>query len=121
MKREQLSQEDLLRLCALCDGMEETTSILLKASKLAQIVFELKGRREAVFPAQGAGPTGYDLKDKCPCLTCQNQPELGMDNPVNRYMIVCHICGNKRCPKAEHHNNFCTFSNATGQPGSSYE
>ena len=35
-------------------------------------------------------------------------------------MIVCSICGNKRCPKATDHENVCTGSNERGQPGSIY-
>jgi len=35
-------------------------------------------------------------------------------------MIVCSICGNKRCPKATDHNLACTNSNEPGQEGSSY-
>jgi hypothetical protein len=34
--------------------------------------------------------------------------------------IVCAECGNKRCPKANNHENECTGSNEPGQPGSSY-
>ena len=72
--------------------------------------------REAVGP----GPTAYDLKGRCPCYTCQDQPELGWDNPVNKYMIVCHQCGNKRCSHATHHDLPCNNSNEPGQPGSRY-
>lgn len=36
-------------------------------------------------------------------------------------MIVCQICGNKRCPHATDHNNACTNSNEPGQKGSAYE
>lgn len=42
------------------------------------------------------------------------------NNPVNR-MIVCAVCGNKRCPHATDHNYECTGSNEPGQPGSSYQ
>jgi hypothetical protein len=35
-------------------------------------------------------------------------------------MIVCNICGNKRCPHATDHNLACTKSNKAGQPGSRY-
>ena len=61
------------------------------------------------------------------------QPEQG---PVNKYcchscfnksgqvfldrMILCPECGNKRCPKASHHDLPCTTSNEPGQPGSVY-
>lgn len=36
-------------------------------------------------------------------------------------MILCSICGNKRCPHAADHRHECTNSNEPGQPGSSYE
>jgi hypothetical protein len=36
-------------------------------------------------------------------------------------MIVCSICGNKRCPHATNHINECTNSNEVGQKGSSWE
>jgi hypothetical protein len=40
-----------------------------------------------------------------------------MTNPAITRMIVCAECGNKRCPKATYHDNKCTNSNATNQPG----
>jgi hypothetical protein len=40
---------------------------------------------------------------------------------INSRMIVCPECGNKRCPKATHHDNACTGSNDPGQPGSNYK
>ena len=33
-------------------------------------------------------------------------------------MILCEICGNKRCPHATDHRHACTDSNEPGQPGS---
>jgi hypothetical protein len=35
-------------------------------------------------------------------------------------MILCELCGNKRCPHANDHQNACTKSNEVGQPGSAY-
>jgi len=35
-------------------------------------------------------------------------------------MILCPVCGNKRCPHANDHRNACTASNAPGQAGSRY-
>lgn len=32
-------------------------------------------------------------------------------------MIVCPLCGNKRCPKAQNHNFQCTRSNEPNQEG----
>jgi len=43
-----------------------------------------------------------------------------MDQIFGRMFIVCRECGNKRCPKATWHENICTHSNDTGQPGSDY-
>lgn len=36
------------------------------------------------------------------------------------FMLVCPICGNKRCPHASDHNLTCTGSNEPNQPGSIY-
>lgn len=51
----------------------------------------------------------------CWCETCRPI------TPSDMRFIVCPDCGNKRCPKANHHDNACTTSNAPGQPGSSWE
>lgn len=39
---------------------------------------------------------------------------------ANARMILCSICGNKRCPKATDCGLECTGSNEPGQPGSAY-
>ena len=36
-------------------------------------------------------------------------------------MILCPVCGNKRCPKSTDHNLKCTNSNEPGQEGSRYK
>ena len=36
------------------------------------------------------------------------------------HMYLCPDCGNKRCPRATHHDNDCTGSNDYGQEGSRY-
>jgi hypothetical protein len=35
-------------------------------------------------------------------------------------MILCSVCGNKRCPHATDHELSCTDSNEVGQIGSAY-
>jgi len=40
-----------------------------------------------------------------------------MDYPM---MILCNICGNKRCPHATDHELQCTDSNEPDQEGSVY-
>jgi hypothetical protein len=48
---------------------------------------------------------------KCGCREC---------NPSAWWMVVCSICGNKRCPRATNHEHECTNSNEPGQEGSTY-
>ncbi len=60
--------------------------------------------------------------EKCDCHRCIAEQGLGVGGlPLNMLkMILCPICGNKRCPKANDHRNECTGSNEPGQPGSAY-
>lgn len=57
--------------------------------------------------------------EACNCEACKPQAELFTGEQMR--MIVCSICGNKRCPHATNHQNACTNSNAIGQVGSSWE
>jgi len=56
------------------------------------------------------------------CHTCLDGKlnEYGFPILVT-YMIICPVCGNKRCPKASNHILECTHSNEPGQKGSMYE
>ena len=69
----------------------------------------------------GGGPVFcrhcMDPKDICDCHNCRNQRTLTL---ADIHMVLCPICGNKRCPKATDHRNTCTWSNEPGQPGSAY-
>ena len=60
--------------------------------------------------------------DFCPCRRCKdshpqlNTPIMGMAFPYSvTHMVVCALCGNKRCPHAEDHRYMCTQSNEPGQ------
>ena len=53
--------------------------------------------------------------EECWCESCKPNTMTDMR------MILCQICGNKRCPHATNHNNECTNSNEPGQKGSSWE
>lgn len=60
----------------------------------------------------------------CPCRTCIRERDAGkdlFDREEFKWMILCPICGNKRCPHANNHNNNCTNSNDVGQEGSAYQ
>ena len=48
------------------------------------------------------------------CLACRSVTMSDMR------FVVCPDCGNKRCPRANDHNNACTGSNELGQIGSAY-
>ena len=53
--------------------------------------------------------------EECWCESCKPNTMTDMR------MIVCQICGNKRCPHATNHIYECTNSNEPGQKGSSWE
>lgn len=59
---------------------------------------------------------------QCECHRCIKENNL-MWNGIrldNARMILCPLCGNKRCPRASDHRLGCTGSNDSGQPGSVY-
>lgn len=62
-------------------------------------------------------------QETCRCYTCVGDkpayPGSWLTVGMTR-MIVCSICGNKRCPHANDHRNVCTGSNELGQQGSAY-
>ena len=53
--------------------------------------------------------------EECWCESCKPNTMTDMR------MILCQICGNKRCPHATNHIYECTNSNEPGQIGSSWE
>ncbi len=60
----------------------------------------------------------------CNCHRCFEE-NLILDEtsfmPSSVQMILCPICGNKRCQKASDHRNECTGSNDLNQKGSIYD
>lgn len=54
---------------------------------------------------------------ECTCESCLR----ARGDSARWMMVVCSICGNKRCPHAANHKNACTGSNELGQKGSSFE
>lgn len=60
----------------------------------------------------------------CDCRQCIKQRDIDKDffeKEELRKMIVCVVCGFKRCPHANDHKNKCTGSNEVGQIGSAYQ
>jgi len=84
--------------------------------KLAGDLLELQQKVEALknHPAYAKtfGETQtIEENHKCSCRAC---------NPTAWWMVVCDICGNKRCPRGTNHEHACTGSNEPGQEGSVY-
>ena len=68
----------------------------------------------------GDSGTAEELKEhfgvkECWCESCKP------NTMTDIRMILCQICGNKRCPHATNHIYECTNSNEPGQKGSSWE
>lgn len=66
---------------------------------------------------------GIGSGEKCFCHQCckdrdERSPGSSWLPYASGRMIVCAICGNKRCPRATDHRNECTNSNEPGQIGS---
>lgn len=60
-----------------------------------------------------------DPADCCWKCVSEKPPGYYGDYGFQR-MMLCTICGNKRCPHANDHRNTCTNSNEVGQKGSAY-
>lgn len=54
-------------------------------------------------------------KAECHCQKC-----IRANDMYPMFMILCPVCGNKRCPHASDHEYECTNSNESGQEGSVY-
>jgi hypothetical protein len=82
--------------------------------------------QKAVFGSMPVDLSAFNIpEDHCGCYTCLSQidgPKIGtLQLPITAsVMVVCDMCGNKRCPRATHHDNKCTASNDPEQPGSRY-
>jgi hypothetical protein len=81
-----------------------------------------RARCEAIWTAIQA--TNIPAQN-CGCIRCLDaRPPMSPHQfgPNSRQrMVVCPVCGNKRCPRANWHGNECTGSNEPGQPGSAFE
>ena len=65
---------------------------------------------------------GVQMSENCGnCRKCYKGKEWVPGVFALDRMILCPVCGNKRCPKASDHELACTGSNKPGQPGSVYQ
>lgn len=66
----------------------------------------------------------WRYRTDCDCRRCLDEREWEVswwERTTTRRMILCQLCGNKRCPHATDHSYDCTNSNEPGQKGSIYE
>ena len=110
---------------ALDQAVPETWTTLSheQMTKLSEVFAQLIVRECADFVAAGEfgdRGTAEELKEhfgvkECWCESCKP------NTMTDIRMILCQICGNKRCPHATNHIYECTNSNEPGQKGSSWE
>ena len=84
---------------------------------------------ERVWPDWRTAPPGQAIEhvryqehpappqQPCPCRHCEEQRGDTINGFPSAWshMIVCPICGNKRCPHADNHTSPCAGSNTPGQ------
>jgi hypothetical protein len=85
----------------------------------AKVAEEFPYVEDVMVPRSDADTEG------CGCWLCVNERAEAIEDMTQKLvyrsrMIVCAICGNKRCPKATNHDLDCTLSNDSGQPGSRF-
>ncbi|MHA1118210.1 DUF3850 domain-containing protein [Enterobacter kobei] len=105
-----IALDGMNRRAAMPHGAEPVTT----ANKLRDAVEIIRSSgieidAEKIF----AGRDALNTPD-CWCRTCRPITMTDMR------FVVCHVCGNKRCPHANDHRNACTGSNEPGQEGSAY-
>jgi hypothetical protein len=96
---------------------------------LREVYFEggepLAHREPQESTLQEMSDIGQEIEQElvaCECHRCIKENNLrdGAFPLSSTKMVLCHECGNKRCPKASDHRLACTGSNESGQAGSIY-
>ena len=116
-----------LRKAAPAHTLPDRAMDYLKRKNLQGSILRAKTDVTPVSPRQTIPPQAT-LPDEatdslCQCRKClieRNERVVGMPVHLTR-MILCPICGNKRCPHATDHTFVCTHSNDPGQSGSAFE
>lgn len=75
---------------------------------------------KAIFPGLETDRSAWGDPSDCGCWTCVSGRVSESNHPWSMPFIVCDLCGNKRCPRATHHDQACTDSNDPQQSGSRY-
>jgi hypothetical protein len=73
---------------------------------------------ELVLRQYGSHLVVFTEGDLCSCGQCREKVDAVIPSfysIASQGMILCSLCGNKRCPHASSHEYRCTQSNAVGQ------
>ena len=100
-----------------------TTESRSKSDVVQDVWDELVQRGLVRQPTREYGRHSSELPNDC-CRKCEKkrlETEAADGIFPLRLMVCCHVCGNKRCPKASDHDLACTGSNEPNQPGSVYQ
>lgn len=78
-----------------------------------KLIYELADEGMNIASAGFRSEVGINIEENpnCSCRKC---------NPNLMRMILCKVCGNKRCPHASDHGFKCTHSNEPNQKGEPY-
>lgn len=96
----------------LGDAEEALIKVVNRRAAMLAAAPQSPGSEPATMPGKWIPVS--EQKPDCWCLTCR--PVVLND----MRFVVCHDCGNKRCPRANDHRNACTGSNEPGQEGGAY-
>lgn len=97
----------------------------IKGSDVASAIRAAVSKKTAESGHSPSTPPSVPSDQKCGCVRCLDAEWIarpdGFVRPSRQRMVLCQVCGNKRCPHATDHMLACTNSNEPGQVGSQYE
>lgn len=113
---------DALRASANPDALEserQANAMLIEENDRLQKAFEAARAQIPESPTLHHRRIIFTESAYYDCWKCYRALVADGIMPATR-MVLCPVCGNKRCPKASDHDLPCTGSNEPGQPGSIY-
>lgn len=75
-------------------------------------------QEELILRQYGSHLVVFTEGEVCGCADCLEKIDKVIPSfysIASQGMVVCRLCGNKRCPHASSHKNACTRSNVFGQ------
>ncbi|MDB6118574.1 MAG: hypothetical protein JWO08_2355 [Verrucomicrobiaceae bacterium] len=107
------------RACSACGGSKKRKAPVQDSLTVEPVVRNSRTTEPASVDAPTPLTAAVEERHLCGCQVCLEAREAGLELCLRSgRMVVCGICGNKRCPHATDHGQACTGSNESGQPGS---